>query len=371
MTPMVKAFGDLLQFLRPAAPAIIPITVALGGFVAVVKVANVLSGAWVQTFGRLIPKIAGTTAATALETEAVVANTAAVEANTIARGLNAKAPAVGASSTAATAASTAGTIGTGTAGMGAGTAASGLLGGAAASAAAVAIPVLVIGASAVLLTRDLNNEPGMDRRRDIDPETGRSKVGSRRYGRGGTNDPGFKDLAESNLELRGSLVGSIMSSHTAADASLKATGAQNANTSAVGTLTDAMAANTDAQKSLAQTMLDEAREAASKGAGVLSNKDFLKYVGTLPSGTAVNDRTGQVGMKYTKFARGGRGVTSGPMLALIGEEGPEEYDIRPVGKGGGKAGRSVSFTNCTFSAQSPRQLMEDLGNHLALAEGGL
>ena len=256
--------------------------------------------------------------------------------------------------------------------MGAGTAASGLLGGAAASAAAVAIPVLVIGASAVLLTRDLNNEPGMDRRRDIDPETGRSKVGSRRYGRGGTNDPGFKDLAESNLELRGSLVGSIMSSHTAADTSLKATGAQNANTSAVGTLTDAMAANTDAQKSLAQTMLDEgAREAASKGAGVLSNKDFLKYVGTLPSGTAVNDRTGPVGMKYTKFARGGRGVTSGRCSPSSARRVRKSTTSGRSGRAAAKRARSVSFTNCTFSAQSPRQLMEDLGNHLAVAEGGL
>ena len=97
----------------------------------------------------------------------------------------------------------------------------------------------------------------------------------------------------------------------------------HAQTAATTDNTAALKQSTDAAKSLAQTVVDEARAAASKGVQPMSNEEFVKYAATVPTSPGSGAfGPGQNKVKYHKFASGGAGITSGPMLALIGEAGP-------------------------------------------------
>ena len=102
----------------------------------------------------------------------------------------------------------------------------------------------------------------------MNPATGKPSIGTRRLGRGGTNDPGFKQ-AESNLADRAALREQIASSHTATAATKDATGATTDATTAMGDLQTAVESNLAVQKDIMQMTATEANNAA-KAAGVLT-----------------------------------------------------------------------------------------------------
>lgn len=84
LTALVGVLTVGLRVLRPFAPVLVPLTVALGIFVGVVKGANFVMNTWTQLM-RLIPaRVVATTVAEEGSTVAVEANTAAAGANRLA-----------------------------------------------------------------------------------------------------------------------------------------------------------------------------------------------------------------------------------------------------------------------------------------------
>jgi hypothetical protein len=84
LTELTKVLTLGLRVLRPFAPVLVPLTIALAGFVGVVKGANMVMNTWQQIL-RLIPaKVVAATVAEEGETVAVEANTAASGANRLA-----------------------------------------------------------------------------------------------------------------------------------------------------------------------------------------------------------------------------------------------------------------------------------------------
>ena len=389
LLPVVK---DVLGVAKPVLgffselPGPVKLTaIALGGLFAVIGPSLWMLGGMAE--GLKTVKSAWSairTAFTTADSAAIAANTAAVEANTAARIANAGAPAVGAAGTAATAAgtaatsaATAGAVGTGAWGLGVPVAAGGL--GVAGVAAGAAVPVAIV-ASAVLLTRDLNNEPGMVKRRDVDPETGRDKVGTRRYSRGGTNDPSVEadrqEERRESLALRGALHDSIMSSHTASDAELAGAEATDENTNAIDSLTGAVDANTEATKAqLKESILSDASSvfdavASATAAGIRLTAAELQSVSeaTLPKAVKNQYKSGidwaQVPDRVTGYASGGEFVTHGPELILVGDNpsGIEHVSVTPgeaMGKGGGVVNR-FDFRGAKFGPGLTRRDVEDV-----------
>lgn len=134
------------------------------------------------------------------------------------------------------------------------------------------------------------------------------------------------------------------------------------STQAAQELTTAVQDNTAVQKEFYEMTAQEVAD--QNAAKKLTNEELLAIsaaaAATLPPSNGPFT-AGQTGVKYHEFAGGGAGVTSGPMLALIGEAGPEPYAIGKdhVGRG------SVVFKDCTFSARSPRELMELMKRELS------
>jgi hypothetical protein len=86
LTKMVEVVVWGTEKLGPFAKAIPYITVALAAFVGIVKGAQMVQGAWVATFGKLIARAGGSAAAIGVETAAIEANTAAKVENALAGG---------------------------------------------------------------------------------------------------------------------------------------------------------------------------------------------------------------------------------------------------------------------------------------------
>jgi hypothetical protein len=64
------------------------------------------------------------------------------------------------------------------------------------------------------------------------------------------------------------------------------------------------------------------------------------------------------------FSEGGSFVASKPTVIGVGERGTERVDITPLGKGGGRGGGGIynDFRGAQFSAHSPRELAEQVGD---------
>ena len=89
LTPLFQGFGKLLEFLRPVAPLLVPLTIALGAFVAIIKTAVFFQNTWGQLLSSWPVKLIKSALGIGTETAAVTANTAAVTANTVAKRANA------------------------------------------------------------------------------------------------------------------------------------------------------------------------------------------------------------------------------------------------------------------------------------------
>lgn len=163
----------------------------------------------------------------------------------------------------------------------------------------------------------------------------------------------------------------IVASHDSTSAVSKAESAVRDSTKAAEQLKGAVEDNTAATResivSTAKSTFDAMVQANAAGirltatelAAVMNNSK-PPAAASSSSGGSGTFQAGQTGVKYHEFARGGSGVTSGPMLALIGEAGPEPYAI-----GKDHVGGDVVFKDCTFSARSPRELMDLMKRELA------
>jgi hypothetical protein len=353
LTTMVKALNGLLGVLGPAARALPYLTIALGGFVGVVKIYNALKDAWIVSFGRLLPKLAAETVATQATTAAVAGQTIAIEANTAARAKNAMAP---------------GAIGTGIGGVGTSGAAAGGMG-VGGIAAAAAIP---IAAGIALGEMVYRNRPERSRLGDlsaagiVNPRTGtirtQAAIASRTKGEDWDELRKLGD-ALNGLKPSASTVGSL-------DGYLKRLDDLKQKTddnylirqiehmeSAVKKQKPAFDAASQAAKDLADS-LKEQRDAlvdAAEGASMyalqmdlmaksmqagiiptaqmmndvvaqnalaLGHQALLAHVAASTPGPAKHDRTGQVGMKIPGMAEGGivQAPKSGGLAILHGIE---------------------------------------------------
>jgi len=378
--PLINFLSDTLDKMGPLAKAIPFVTLALGGFVAVVKINNALRSAWGDTFGRLIPKLAAETTATEAETAALGEQTAAIEENTIARGENGAAALGGGAEALAGGGATmaAGAIGTGTAGMGAGSAVAG--GGVAAMAGAVAgiIGTLAVAGAAAVLVQKLVGDWA------IGDGTGAAKVKTYQE-QGATFHPaGGKGGAVVLVAPHGSTLNwedaksrydpLISSSHAQTDATDKSTAATKENTAAVKD-------STASQKSLAQSILDDAAKAAGAVTQPMSNKEFLKYAATLhPLPNADNAPVPYVPtqkLPKRKAAHGAHFRTNGPLLLLVGDNpsGQEDVDVTPRagGKPRGSGGGDTYYITVPIAiekligtdARSVRQMGDKIEQRLA------
>lgn len=381
MTPFIQGLGGLLRFAKPLAPAIVPITIALGAFVGVVKVANLLSGAWGLTFARLIPKIGATVIAEEAETVAITGQTVAIEANTVARTANGAIP-----------------LGTGSYGIGKGALPLGAAGGTAAlgGLAMVGMEAAVIASTAMAIALPI--ALATYKENPLSPSgatvTGGHSMGGRGPASGMAYEQaltasapavakrvaGMKELADITKEVNGlkpsaTTVGAIARYDQRFDA-LKVKYPQiKAQIDKVKTALDKQGDAFEASSEAAKQAADDIIKAYSTMADFFKATNLAAVMGTpLPTAAqmafasqsdqaaafAKAQEAGSFAKQYAanppassgphfklvkgKWVRAAAGVdfiTKGTTPIITGEAGPERVTITPLGRKGAGAGRAA------------------------------
>jgi hypothetical protein len=400
LTPFVGLLGDMLRFVKPIAPVVVPLTAALAGFVGVVKGYNLLKDAWLGSFAKLIPKIAANVVAEGTETAAIAAQTAAIEANSLVRAENALLGLGGAPTGLMGAGLPAGAAGLGMAGTAVAATAAAVSAGLAAafiyysatykenpmSPSAVTVTGGPSGAGRYLGTageeqiqRDISThqmsyQAGYTALSAIASELAVIKPTAQNGGAIDAYAKKLKDIGEQYPEVK--------------DRAAEMTKALEKQKPA---WREAVAAAKAAMEELRKGILDSSKsvfEGMSRAmqAGLLLTSTELAALaaanpfkgtpGWKPEANADNAALGtsKHPVKYHKFARGGIGTTKDGEIGIFGEAGPEPFAIGDaavaLARGGGRRVIHVDFRGANFSAFSPKELMEGVGREVAIALGG-